>query len=90
MLKPIKSEKSLHEVAAGRFTFAVPIGLNKTEIRSLIQKTFPVQVIKVHTQITPGKSYRTGKKGSAYRPNVKKAVVTLKKGQKIDLFENIS
>lgn len=90
MLKPIKSEKSLHDVARDRFTFAVPVGLNKTEIRSLIQKTFPVQVIKVHTQITPGKSYRTGRSGRAYRPNVKKAVVTLKAGQKIDLFENIS
>ncbi len=86
MLKPIKSEKSMQAAGRGRFTFVVPESMTKTQIKALVQTTFPVQVVAVNTQITPGKSYRTGKRGSATKPNVKKAVVTLKKDQKIDLY----
>lgn len=86
MLKPIKSEKSMREANNGKYTFSVPVSMTKTEIKDLVQKAYPVQVIAMNTTITPGKSYRTGKRGSAQRPSVKKVIVTLKKDQKLDIY----
>lgn len=83
MFNPVHTEKSMREAARGRFTFTIPIDLTKTEIKKWIEKAWPVQVVKVQTLITPGKSYRTGRNGRAYKPNIKKALVTLKAGQKI-------
>lgn len=88
MLKPLRTEKSLRQAALGRYTFAADLRVNKTDIKHSVEKLFGVQVTKVQTAIMPGKSYRTGRKaGYANRSDWKKATVTVKSGQKIDLFE---
>lgn len=87
-IKPIRSEKTMREAATGRYTFVVDLKQNKTQVRRLIEKMFGVNVVKVQTSIVPGKTYRTGKKNLIARhSDWKKASVTVKSGQKIDLFE---
>jgi large subunit ribosomal protein L23 len=88
LLKALVTEKSVQETAKHRFTFAVEKNATKTEVRAAVEKTFGVNVVDIHTVAMRGKSYRTGKKWRfAKRPDWKKAIVTLKPEQKIDLFE---
>ena len=87
--KPLVSEKSqaLKE-KANQVTFEVAHDANKIEIRAAIQKIFNVRVVSVNTLITRGKERRVGKRVGR-QSNWKKAIVTLKPDQKIDLFEQI-
>ncbi len=88
LIRPLITEKTVRETALGRFAFQVSLSTTKTEVRREVEKTFGVNVTKVQTAIFAGKSYRTGKKWKfLQRPDWKKAIVTLKKGQKIDLFD---
>jgi large subunit ribosomal protein L23 len=57
-------------------------------VKEAVEKAFNVTVLGVNVMNMPGKSKRMGK-GTAITPNWKKAVVTLKPGEKIDLFENV-
>lgn len=87
-LKPIKTEKAMHAAASGRYTFAVDSSVSKPVIKRWVEKLFVVGVEAVHTQVVPGRSYRSGQRGQRRtRPDWKKATVTVKSGQKIDLFE---
>ena len=64
----------------------VSAGANKIEIRKAIEELFKVKVEKVSTINTIGKLKKQGKfKGR--RPNRKKAIITLKKGEKLDFIE---
>lgn len=86
--KPVISEKSLAEAAKGKYTFIVDRRANKTEIRKAIEKIFSVNVVKVDTNITKGTTTKMTKKGKSQKKfSVKKALVKLIKGQKIDVFE---
>lgn len=77
ILAPVVSEKSsaLAEVASA-YVFKVAFQANKYEIRDAVQALFDVKVSSVHTLVVQGKL-----------SNWKKAIVTLVKGQKIDLFK---
>lgn len=86
-LKPIITEKSLSDSKEGKYSFLVDPGMNKQEIKKLINDTFGVNVKKVRTvnlirRVT--KTF-TGKKKTI--PARKKAVVVLAVKEKIDLFE---
>lgn len=86
ILKPIISEKSMRLAATRQYVFVVPVSANKIEIARAIKKLFKVDVINVRTATIKGKSKRfrgiTGK-----RTDTKKAVVTVKEGQSIKVFE---
>lgn len=69
-----------------KFSFEVAMGSNKTEIKQAIEGLFKVKVLAVKTAIVRGKMRRIGK-SSGMRPNWKKAIVTLKEGDAISLFE---
>ncbi|MBS2024193.1 MAG: 50S ribosomal protein L23 [Deltaproteobacteria bacterium] len=69
-----------------KFAFEVHIGSNKTEIKQAIEGLFKVKVIDVKTAIVRGKMRRIGK-SAGMRSNWKKAIVTLKDGDAISLFE---
>ena len=87
MLKPIKTEKSHALASSGRYTFMADLLVNKTDIKRSVEKLFGVTVAKVQTAIMPGKDYRTGKRSlRKTRSDWKKAIVTVKSGQKIDLW----
>lgn len=68
------------------YSFQVDLRANKTEIRQAVEKLFNVKVEEVRTAIQRGKNKRIGR-SLGQRPNWKRAVVALKEGQTIDLFE---
>jgi large subunit ribosomal protein L23 len=87
ILKPIITEKSMAESKKGRYTFYVDTNLTKHEIRNLIEEVFDVTVEKVRTINVKGEEKRNfqGRK-KIVKPR-KKAIVTLKGKDTIDLFE---
>lgn len=72
-----------------QYLFEVDMKANKVEIRRAVQTLFSVKVEKVHTLIMPGKHRRMGR-GHARTQTWKKAIVSLKEGEKIELFEGES
>lgn len=80
------SEKSFKDAANSKFTFIVDKKADKANIVEACENLFAVNVIGVNILNINGKVKR-GKKGSGKRSDYKKAILTLKKGQKIDLFE---
>lgn len=69
-----------------KYSFEVDRNANKAEIRSAVEKLFKVQVLDVNTLIVRGRMRRMGR-GHAKTQNWKKAIVTLREGDKIDFFE---
>ena len=76
------SQKEEHN----QVTFLVQRTANKIEIKKAIQQLFKVTVLRVHTITTKGKHKRMGR-FIGKRPDWKKAIVTLKTGDKIEYFE---
>jgi large subunit ribosomal protein L23 len=70
------------------YLFEVARDANKIEIRHAIESIFPVKVESVRTLRVHGKPKRMGRY-AGHRPDWKKAIVTLKKGQTIELFEQV-
>ena len=89
--KPVLTEKSYADMAERKYTFEVAIGANKTEIKQAVETVFEgVKVESVNTMRTPGKIKRQGR-FSGRTPEVKKAIVTLKKDSKnIPFFEGMA
>ena len=89
ILGPVISEKSMNEASKGRYTFAVFENSKKKEIKKAIEEKFGVNVLKISTIIVKGRKMRTGaKRIEKLQSPFKKAVVTVKKGQKIPIFES--
>lgn len=86
-LEPIITEKSMKDAGRGRYTFLVGRNLDKRKIKKLVEDTFGVEVVQIRTSKVPGQRKRTIQGGYKIIPTQKKAVVTLKENQKIDLFE---
>lgn len=91
IIKPIFTEKSIKDAALGKFTFLVKSGVNKNQIKNAIEELYKVNVISVATNSTKGSKTKLTRKGRAVTKfNNKKARVSLKKGQKIEIFEEKS
>jgi large subunit ribosomal protein L23 len=88
IIKPVVTEKSMDLLADNKYTFIVDKKANKTEIKNAIEHIFKVEVAKVYTMNIKGKPKRMGR-FEGKRPDRKKAVVALKAGQKIRLFEGM-
>lgn len=74
----------------GFYTFAVDKDSNKREIAELVEKKFNVEVVSVRTTNIKGKQKNQRSKRGFYKiQDLKKAIVGVKKGQKIALFEAI-
>ena len=69
-----------------KFAFEIHLKANKTEVKQAIEQLFKVKVVAVKTAIVRGKFRRIGR-SEGQRPNWKKAIVTLKEGDAISLFE---
>lgn len=87
---PVLSEKAVTLSASKVYAIKVAAEASKDDIRTALKQTFGVDVVKINTGITRGKSLRRSrsKKGGAItvkRPNVKKAYVVLKDGQELPL-----
>tara|TARA_B100000212_G_scaffold241715_1_gene184252 strand:+ start:633 stop:926 length:294 start_codon:yes stop_codon:yes gene_type:complete len=88
ILFPVVTEKSTNLSELNKITFKVPDGANKRNLKKNIEKIFKVNVTKINiinkqnrTKLTRGKKVKV----SGY----KKAIITLKKGQSIDLTTGI-
>lgn len=88
IVRPVVTEKSMDLLADNKYTFIVDKRANKTEIKNAIEQIFKVEVAKVYTMNIKGKPKRMGR-FEGKRPDRKKAVVSLKAGQKIRLFEGM-
>jgi large subunit ribosomal protein L23 len=71
-----------------QYLFEVARNANKTQVRSAVEALWKVSVTKVHTMIVRGHMRRMGR-GHAKTQNWKKAIVSLKQGDSIDLFEGV-
>lgn len=69
----------------GSYVFVVKPDANKIEIRQAVEKLFNVKVVRVNTMNCAGKMRRKQTKQRGRTSNWKKAIVTLKEGDKIDL-----
>ncbi len=87
IISPLITEKtSLQRETTNSYSFKVSINANKIEIKSAIEKIFEVSVVRVNTIRQLGKVKRMGKYVGK-RADWKKAIVTLKPGNKIPDFE---
>lgn len=76
------------QAGLGKFTFKVAKSAGKNEIKEEIEKNFKVNVLSIATSILKGRTKRTGaRRTEVEESSFKKAIVHLKPGQKIDLFE---
>ena len=88
IIKPLVSEKATAAQANGVYTFAVHLDAEKKHIKAATESLFNVTVIDVNTINVRGKFRRRGKSyGQA--SNWKKALVRLKDGDKIQVFEGV-
>jgi len=88
IVSPAVTEKATSLSEFNKIVFRVHKGASKNSIKKSIEKIFKVNVIKINTINLKGKTKMVkGKKSS--RPGYKKAIVTLKKGQSIDLATGI-
>jgi large subunit ribosomal protein L23 len=86
--RPILSEKTLALAARGWYTFAAPKHARKEDIARDVAGMFHVTVTRVRTIAMMGKTRRVGRLARPIiRSAWKKALVTLAKGQTIDVFE---
>jgi large subunit ribosomal protein L23 len=88
ILSPMVTEKSTNFSEQNKIVFKVPTGANKVNLKKNIEKIFKVNVTKINiinkknrTKVTRGKKVKVS--------GFKKAIITLKKGQSIDLTTGI-
>lgn len=86
LIRPIVTEKSTALMEQGKYTFRVPLAATKIQIRQAVEQIFKVKVQAVNTMRYEGKLKRMGRT-QGRRSDWKKAVVTLKPGEAIELFE---
>ena len=88
IISPNVTEKATSLSEYNKIVFKVHKGANKNSIKKSIEKIFKVKVVKINTINIEGKTKMVRNK-KAFKPSYKKAIVTLKKGQSIDLSTGI-
>lgn len=93
LIKPILSEKANKQTdKQNRYSFVVDKKANKLEIKKAVESFYGVQVESVNTIVVPSKfKSRYTKSGfiTGRKPSKKKAVVTVAKGETIDLYGGV-
>jgi len=89
VISPLVTEKgTIVGEKSNQVVFRIRPGTSKDKIRSVIEDLFKVSVVKVRTANFLGKERRRGRT-SGRRPNWKKAYITLKEGDRIEIFEGL-
>ena len=86
--RPLVSEKSTNLQAQGKYAFEVAREANKHQIKQAVEKAFKVKVTAVNVMTVHSKTRRVGRRQVSTQP-WKKAIVTLKSGDKIAFFEGV-
>lgn len=84
IIEPLRTEKGVQQEKFQQYSFKVLGSATKREIRSAVEKVFNVHVLRVNTQWIKGRLKRV-RYQPGYTSDWKKAIVTLKKGEKLDL-----
>jgi large subunit ribosomal protein L23 len=88
ILAPVVSEKSYGLLEQNVYTFKVLPSATKPEIHDAIEAIFNVRVLKVNTLNRKGKRKRNRRSFTfGHRADTKRAIVTLREGDRIELFE---
>jgi large subunit ribosomal protein L23 len=88
LVKPLVTEKAGNMSAEGKYVFEVNSFANKVEIKKAIRAVYNVNPVKINILNVSGKSVRYGRTQGKTK-NWKKAVVTLKPGDKIEVYEGV-
>lgn len=88
VIKPIITEDSMERLQDGKYTFQVAKDANKVEIAKAVEELFDVKVAKVNTISVKGKQKRMGR-SVGFRPDWKKAIVTLEGDKTIEFFDGM-
>ena len=86
LIRPVISEKSYQQIAQNQYTFKVHQDAHKTQIRQAVEELFEVHVVSVNVSTVPSKPKRRGQIRGR-RPGWKKAVVELREGESIQIFQ---
>jgi large subunit ribosomal protein L23 len=86
--RPLVTEKNTVLQAGGKYAFEVLPNANKMQIKQAVEKAFKVTVTSVNVMTVRGREKRIGKQ-KVLASKWKKAVVTLKAGDKITIFEGV-
>ncbi len=86
--RPLITEKNTVLLAQNKYAFEVAEEANKHQIGQAVEKAFKVKVTAVNVMTVAGKTRRVGRR-QVLTPSWKKAIVTLKPGDKIELFEGV-
>jgi large subunit ribosomal protein L23 len=83
---PVITEKSCRLIENNQYTFDVDARLTKPQIKNIFKNVFNVNIISVKTHLPPVKKKRLGVQ-QGYKSRYKRAIITVQKNQKIELFE---
>jgi large subunit ribosomal protein L23 len=86
--RPVITEKSTELQASNKYAFEIAAGANKPMIKQAVEAAFKVKVTGVNVITMKGKMRRVGRKMVMIAP-WKKAIVTLRAGDKIEFFEGV-
>lgn len=89
LLAPVVSEKSYSLITARKYTFKVHEDAHKTQVRQAVEELFDVHVQSVNIVKVKSKPKRRGLT-QGRRPGWKKAIVQLREGDAIEIFEGAS
>jgi large subunit ribosomal protein L23 len=88
IIKPVVTEKSYGLAAFDKYVFKVDPSASKYQIKQAVKDLFKVDVVKVSTVKKASRTVRSMKTGKYVSlPVTKKAIVQIKKGQKIEIFQ---
>jgi large subunit ribosomal protein L23 len=88
LIRPLITEKNTMLSNLGRYTFEIDRRANKPMVRHAVEQIFRVDVTAVNILNVPGKTRRVGRSVGQTTP-WKKAIVTLRPGQRIEIFEGV-
>jgi large subunit ribosomal protein L23 len=88
IVKPITTEKATLLLEQNKYTFDVRPQATKPEIKAAIEMLFDVKVTKVNTLNRPRQAKRVGR-FLGYKPQMKRAIITLQEGDSIVLFPEV-
>ncbi len=88
IIRPMITEKSTILQEGGKYVFQVALKANKVEVKQAVETTFSVKVMDVNMTKIRGRVRRYGPRLKKM-PDIKKAVVTLRRGDRIQVIEGV-
>lgn len=89
IIRPLVTEKAMSEENKDKYSFIVAKDATKSQIKYAVKKMFNVTAVSIATSIVKGKSHRVGmRRAEVQKADFKKAIVTLKKGDRIAFTES--